>query len=259
MFEFGKNWASFSRQLDEKRIEDAMRSLESLYGHGAVKGKSFLDIGSGSGLFSIAAARLGAVRIVGLDIDPVSVSTSEENAKRWLSGFSIPVSFQKLSALDTDQMNSLGKFDLVYSWGVLHHTGNMALALRNTALGVADRGLLMIAIYNKHWSSPLWKTIKWFYNKVGEFWRRALIAIFTPIIFVAKFLVTFKNPLKMARGMDFMHNITDWVGGYPYEYASVPEMEKVLKKYGFSILSVRKAAVPTGCNEYVCQRRGNNV
>jgi 2-polyprenyl-6-hydroxyphenyl methylase/3-demethylubiquinone-9 3-methyltransferase len=111
----------------------------------------------------------------------------------------------------------------------------------------------MIAIYNKHWSSPFWRVIKWFYNKVGVFWRRILIAIFTPIIFFAKFLVTLKNPLKMARGMDFMHNITDWVGGYPYEYASVSEMKKRLEGYGFSILSVRAATVPTGCNEYVCR------
>jgi 2-polyprenyl-6-hydroxyphenyl methylase/3-demethylubiquinone-9 3-methyltransferase len=256
MFEFGKNWASFSRQLDEKRIEDAMRSLESLFGEGSVKGKSFLDVGCGSGLFSIAAARLGAVKVLGLDIDPVSVSTSQANTVTWLNEGVADVSFQASSALNTDHMNILGKFDLVYSWGVLHHTGNMDLALENVVQRVADGGMLMIAIYNKHWSSPLWRVIKWLYNKVGEFWRRILVAIFTPIIFVAKFLVTFKNPLRMARGMDFMHNITDWVGGYPYEYASVSEMKHTLEQYGFSLLSVREATVPTGCNEYICKLKG---
>ena len=45
MFKFGENWASFSRQLDEVRIEEAMLSLVSLFGEGALKGKSFLDIG----------------------------------------------------------------------------------------------------------------------------------------------------------------------------------------------------------------------
>jgi 2-polyprenyl-6-hydroxyphenyl methylase/3-demethylubiquinone-9 3-methyltransferase len=253
MFEFGKNWASFSRQLDEKRIEEAMRSLESLFGREAVKGKSFLDVGCGSGLFSIAAARLGANKVVGLDIDPVSVSTSRENTRKWLGADSTQVSFQQSSALDIEQMDALGKFDAVYSWGVLHHTGNMALALRNVARRVHHGGMLMIAIYNKHWSSPLWRIIKWFYNKLGGFWQRILVAVFTPIIFVAKFLVTFKNPLKMARGMDFKHNITDWVGGYPYEYASVAEMKHSLEQYGFSVLSVRKAVVPTGCNEYACR------
>lgn len=256
MFEFGKNWASFSRQLDEKRIKDAMRSLESLFGESGMKGKSFLDVGCGSGLFSIAAARLGANNVLGLDIDPVSVSTSQVNTETWLNEGVADVSFRAASALDTDHMNTLRKFDLVYSWGVLHHTGNMALALENVARRVDNGGMLMIAIYNKHWSSPVWKAIKWFYNKVGVFWQRILIAVCTPIIFIAKFLVTFKNPLKMARGMDFMHNITDWVGGYPYEYASVPEMKKWLEGYGFSVVSIREAKVPTGCNEYVCRLVG---
>lgn len=253
MFEFGKNWASFSHQLDEKRIEDAKDSLESLFGKTAVEKKSFLDIGCGSGLFSIAAARLGASRVVGLDIDPVSVSTSERNVEKWLGDRSMRVSIQQASALDTDRMELLGRFDLVYSWGVLHHTGNMALALENAAMRVKKNGLFMIAIYNKHWSSPLWRLVKWLYNKVGEFWRKVLILVFTPIIFAAKFLVTFKNPLKMKRGMDFMHNITDWVGGYPYEYAGVSEMKERLERYGFSLLSVRTTAVPTGCNEYVAR------
>jgi 2-polyprenyl-6-hydroxyphenyl methylase/3-demethylubiquinone-9 3-methyltransferase len=253
MFKFGENWASFSRQLDEARIEEAMNSLVSLFGEGTLKGKSFLDIGCGSGLFSIAAARLGASRVVGLDIDPVSVSTSERNAEKWLGDRSTRVSIQQASALDTDRMKLLGRFDLVYSWGVLHHTGNMALALENAAMRVKKNGLFMIAIYNKHWSSPLWRLVKWLYNKVGEFWRKVLIVVFTPIIFAAKFLVTFKNPLKMKRGMDFMHNITDWVGGYPYEYADVSDMEARLGKYGFSVLFIRTTSVPTGCNEYVAR------
>lgn len=256
MFKFGENWASFSRQLDESRIDEAVRSLISLFGEDTIRGKSFLDIGCGSGLFSIAAARLGASKVVGLDVDPVSVSTSQANAAHWLKDSSTPLTFLNLSALNTGQMDALGKFDIVYSWGVLHHTGNMALALKNAAQRVEDHGLFMIAIYNRHWSSLPWKLVKWLYNKVGTFGQRILIWIFTPIIFVAKWLVTFKNPLKMKRGMDFMHNIIDWVGGYPYEYASVPEMTGILKRLGFEMLLVRPATVPTGCNEFVCKSSG---
>ena len=251
MFKFGENWASFSRQLDETRIEEVLASLASLFGDGALKGKSFLDIGCGSGLFSIAAMRLGAQPVVGIDVDPVSVNTSQRNAAQWLDGKS-GISFYRKSVLDAKEMNTLGLFDVVYSWGVLHHTGNMKDALANSALRVRPGGLLMIAIYNRHWSSPAWKIIKWFYNRVGGFGQKIIIWILTPVIFFAKWLVTFKNPFEMRRGMDFMHNIVDWVGGYPYEYASIPEMEAALKRLGFRILSTRPTKVPIGCNEFVC-------
>lgn len=253
MFKFGENWASFSLQLQEEQIEIAMSSLESLFGKGTLIGKSFLDIGCGSGIFAIAAARLGAATVLGLDADPVSISTSQANAEHWFQGESSRLSFQLLSALDTPKMESLGKFDIVYSWGVLHHTGNMSLALKNSARLVRDHGLLMIAIYNRHWSSLPWKFIKWLYNRVGAFGQKIFIWILTPIILIAKFLVTFKNPLKVRRGMDFMHNIIDWVGGYPYEYASVREMTETLQKLGFEMILVRPAKIPTACNEFVCK------
>ena len=251
MFKFGENWASFSRQLDEARIEEALASLTSLFGDGALKSKSFLDIGCGSGLFSIAASRLGAQSVVGVDIDPISVETSRQNASKWLNDGNA-VAFQQASILDAAQQNSLGMFDVVYSWGVLHHTGNMKDALANSAAHVRSGGLLMIAIYNRHWSSPAWKIIKWFYNRVGGFGQKIIIWILTPVIFFAKWLATFKNPFEMRRGMDFMHNIVDWVGGYPYEYASIPEMEAALKRLGFRILLTRPTKVPIGCNEFVC-------
>lgn len=258
MFKFGENWASFSKQMDETHIEQAVQSLTSLFGECALKDKSFLDMGCGSGLFSIAAARLGARSVLGLDIDPVSVATSQNNAAHWLKDSSM-LMFRQFSALDTAQMNTLEKFDVVYSWGVLHHTGDMALALENTAERVKPQGLFMIAIYNRHWSSLFWLAIKWLYNHAGKFGQKVIIGLMIPMIFAAKWLVTFQNPFKMRRGMDFMHNVTDWVGGYPYEYASAEEMTSTLKKLGFEMMSLRQAKVPTGCNEYVCRRTGGET
>ncbi|HLD92695.1 MAG TPA: methyltransferase domain-containing protein, partial [Anaerolineales bacterium] len=149
MFKFGENWASFSKQLDESKILEAMQSLTSLFGHEALKGKDFLDIGCGSGLFSIAALRLGAQAVTGIDVDPVSVQVSNENARRWLPDAG-SISFRQVSVLDGSKMQILGKFDVVYSWGVLHHTGNMQHALANAAGAVKPGGLLMVAIYNRH-------------------------------------------------------------------------------------------------------------
>jgi 2-polyprenyl-6-hydroxyphenyl methylase/3-demethylubiquinone-9 3-methyltransferase len=253
VFKFGENWASFSRSIDETRIEEAKQSLKKLFGEGAFSGKSFLDIGCGSGLFSIAAAQLGARSVLGLDVDPISVATSQSNAAHWLKSPS-SISFRQLSILDGEQMNQLGTFDIVYSWGVLHHTGNMKVALRNAGQRVAPNGMLMIAIYNRHWSSGVWKVIKWVYNRVGSWVQKILIWILTPVIFLAKWLVTFQNPFRMQRGMDFMHNVIDWVGGYPYEYASIAEMSAALENIGFERLDVFPAKVPTGCNEFVCRK-----
>jgi SAM-dependent methyltransferase len=255
-FKFGENWASFSRILDETRVAEAENSLKTLFAVENFKGRSFLDIGCGSGLFSIAASRLGAEKVLGIDIDPVSVETSRENAKQWLKGGG-DISFVHGSALDAAQMDALGMFDIVYSWGVLHHTGNMERSIENTVRRVKSGGLLMIAIYNRHSSSAGWKLVKWLYNRSNRFGQRLLIWIFTPIIFVAKWIATGENPLKVRRGMEFMHNVIDWVGGYPYEYASISEMAAILQNFGFDVLNTIPATVPTGCNEFVCKHRGS--
>lgn len=252
MFKFGENWASFSRQLDEDRIEDAMRSLISLFGEETLKGRSFIDIGCGSGLFSIAAARLGCSPVLGIDVDPVSVLVSQENACRWLDD-TAGVSFEQISILDEECVRELSRFDLVYSWGVLHHTGSMQEAIQNAASLVKPGGRFMIAIYNRHWSSGGWWAVKRLYNHAGRFGQSLLIWSFTPIIFVAKWLVSFENPFRMRRGMDFMHNVVDWVGGYPYEYASLNEMSRHLRGLGFDVLDARQADIPIGCNEFVCK------
>lgn len=254
-FKFGENWASFSRYLDEEGVKEAEQSLNSLFGEGALKGKTFLDIGCGSGLFSIAAARLGAAKVLGIDVDPMSIETSQVNTARWLEN-NEAVSFLLGSALDAEQMDALGSFDIVYSWGVLHHTGDMDQAIRNVVRRVGAGGLLMIAIYNKHSSSIGWKVVKWLYTRSNKVGQKLLIWLFAPIIFVAKWISTGGNPLKMRRGMDYMHNVIDWVGGYPYEYASIAEMSAILERFGFDVLKVNPAIVPTGCNEFVCKHRG---
>ncbi len=255
MFSFGENWASFSQRLTEERIQEAMHSLVNLFGENGLQGKTFLDIGCGSGVFSIAAARLGARSVLGVDVDPLSIETSQRNAKRWLSNPDGPISFRQASVLDEQEVASWGTFDIVYSWGVLHHTGDMLRALRNAAQTVRPQGLLMIAIYHRHWSSPIWKLIKWFYNRIGKRGQRVLVWLFVPLIAAAKWLVTLENPFKMRRGMDFMHNVVDWLGGYPYEYASVDEMRAHLERLGFQVLAVYPAKVPTGCNEFVCRKQ----
>jgi SAM-dependent methyltransferase len=251
-FKFGENWASFSKQLTEERLQGAMHSLDALFGEGNLKNKSFLDIGCGSGIFSIAAERLGADPVIGIDVDATSVAVSRENIEHWVDKPN-RIKIHEASILDSEKMTALGKFDIAYSWGVLQFTGAMWRAIECAAQRVKPGGLLMIAIYNKHWTSPIWKLIKWIYNHIGKVGQRIMIWLFAPLIFLAKWLVTFKNPFKMRRGMDFMHNVIDWVGGYPYEYASIPDTIDQLEALGMSVVRLVPATVPTGCNEFICK------
>lgn len=253
-FNFGKNWENFSnKSLDENGFADAAGSLETLIGKDAIKGKTFLDIGSGSGLFSIAAAKIGAVKVTGIDISKESVDISVQNKKIFLPNSK--VRFLHKSIFDED-ISRFDKFDIVYSWGVLHHTGDMFRAIDISRGLVEKDGLFVIAIYNKHWSSPLWKHIKYFYNRSPRIVRWLMIRIFCCVIAVAKFVATGKNPFeKKRRGMSYYYDVIDWVGGYPYEYAGQEKITEFVKAKGFKLIKLVTAAVPTGCNEFVFQKR----
>lgn len=145
-FEFGNNWASFLSTLDDARIKQAEISLKSLLGMDDLTGRTFLDIGSGSGLFSLAAKRLGAI-VHSFDFDPQSMACTRELKRRYFPE-DPSWKIEEASALDEAFMSALGKFDIVYSWGVLHHTGNLARAVELSSERVDAGGNLFVAIYN---------------------------------------------------------------------------------------------------------------
>lgn len=164
-FEFGQNWRRFLTILNEERIQKAERSLKTMLGIDSLTGRTFLDVGSGSGLFSLAAMRLGASRVHSFDYDPESVACTQELKRRYYPDASC-WTIERGSALDTEYLLGLAQWDTVYSWGVLHHTGNMWQALDNVATLVDREGILFISIYNDQGAlSRFWKRIKWFYNQ----------------------------------------------------------------------------------------------
>ena len=265
-FEFGKNWSRFLEVLDEERILRAEESLRQMLEVETLSGQSFLDIGSGSGLFSLAARRLGA-RVHSFDFDPHSVACTAELRRRYFHGDEQWI-VQEASALDREYVLSLGKFDVVYSWGVLHHTGEMWRALDHARLPVADGGKLFIAIYNDTGSqSARWKWIKRTYNDLPRFLRtpftlvviapdeakamlRSLIAR-RPGDYVRSWTQYDKN-----RGMNRWRDIVDWVGGYPYEVARPEEIFEFYKARGFSLTKMKCGGVGLGCNEFVFVKNG---
>src|ERR1051325_1002529 len=145
-FEFGRNWSRFLETLTDREIAQAENSLRKMLGVDTLAGQSFVDIGSGSGLFSLAARRLGA-RVHSLDYDPHSVACTAELRRRYFPN-DTEWTVEEGSALDADYVASLGSFDMVYSWGVLHHTGAMWQALDHAQRPVAAGGKLFVAIYN---------------------------------------------------------------------------------------------------------------
>ena len=250
MFNFGKNWLNYSKTVRDKDLEIMKESLIDLIGLENIENKTFLDIGCGSGLFAIAAKKLGAKKVLGIDILSDSIKSSEENKKR----FDVQdIEFKQLSIVD-DQIETLKKFDVVYAWGSLHHTGEMRKAIENSSYFVKDDGLFVLAIYNKHWTSLIWKRIKYFYNISPKFIRLIMIFAFYYIIATAKFLVTRKNPFQKKRGMSFYYDIVDWLGGYPYEYASKDEIVAIVSNSECRLIKFSKASVPTGCNEFVFKK-----
>ncbi|MDR2412083.1 MAG: class I SAM-dependent methyltransferase [Holosporales bacterium] len=140
-----------------------MQSLRVFLKEDSIEGKRFLDIGSDSGLFSLATYRLGA-EVVSFDYDEDSVQCTQK-LKDMMGDTSRLWSVFQGSILDQEMLRGLGTFDIVYSWGVLHHTGNMQQAFENVAPLVAPHGKLFISIYNDQgFPSKGWLYIKKMYN-----------------------------------------------------------------------------------------------
>jgi SAM-dependent methyltransferase len=256
-FDFGKNWKDFSiNALTEAKVEQARHAFIELL-EIDLEGKTFLDIGFGQGLSLLLATERRALT-VGCDINPTCKEVLDANKTRFfpsLSDRDVPCvvgSILERSVVEALAAKSTtGTYDVVHSWGVLHHTGDMTRAIEHAASLVRKEGLFVLALYNRHWTSSTWLAIKWLYCKSPEFLQRAFIAIMYPVIWLAKFIVTGKSPMRQQRGMDFMYNVIDWVGGYPYEYETIAETERRMKRLGFVLIKAIPAEVPTGCNEFV--------
>jgi 2-polyprenyl-6-hydroxyphenyl methylase/3-demethylubiquinone-9 3-methyltransferase len=262
-FDFGENWKSFSTSaLEPEKVEVARTAFHDLFASVPLEGRSFLDIGFGQGLGVCLAHEAGA-QVHACDINPKCVEALESTA-RFFPDFprsSLPLvvgsileeaTMRKLLALPGAAEG--GGFDVVQSWGVLHHTGDMKTALQNATLLVRPGGYFVLAIYNTHWSSPVWHAIKRTYVAAPVFLRKLLNGLFVPVIFLAKFAVTRQNPLRQERGMDFYHDVVDWVGGYPYEHATIDEVAAMVRADGFEMERVIPALVPTGCNQFVFKK-----
>jgi 2-polyprenyl-3-methyl-5-hydroxy-6-metoxy-1,4-benzoquinol methylase len=258
-FEFGKNWAWFLATLTDEKIAEATRSLQDMLEVTTLEGRRFLDIGSGSGLFSLAARRLGS-RVHSFDYDPQSVACTAELRQRYFPG-DASWTVEPGSALDADYVRSLGRFDVVYSWGVLHHTGDMWTALANAAIPVAAGGKLFIAIYNDQGTaSKRWTKVKKLYNRLPKHlrflvvWPCFVVVSWRPLLkdlLHGTPFATIRDYHKNQRGMSFWQDLIDWVGGYPFEVATPEQIFDFYRERGFALTRLKTCRGTLGCNEFV--------
>lgn len=246
-FSFGKNWDSYLKSFySEELLEEAKKSLKEFMKVKDLKGLTFMDIGCGSGIFSLASYKLGAKKIISFDVDKYSVNCCELLRKRENSPTNWDVFHE--SVLDEKAISKLEKADIVYSWGVLHHTGDMWEAITNASKLVKNKGLFYIAIYNKKkgfLGSEFWLKVKKRYNnssKLGKWFIKELHTF----ALITKYIITLQNPIKKIknykskRGMNWKVDLVDWVGGYPYEYATTEEISSFLGKKGFKLVNTIK-------------------
>lgn len=259
-FQFGENWNAFLSTLNNERIYNAEDSLKKMLSLDSLKEKKFLDMGSGSGLFSLAAKRLGA-EVYSFDYDPKSVECTKEIKRRYYPNDN-DWTIEEGSVLDETYLESLDKFDIVYSWGVLHHTGNMDRALNNAIIPLTKGGLLYITIYNDQGiMSSAWKKIKQTYCS-NYFWKTVISLVFIPIFVlraVCVGLIKYGNPVKYfvdykeKRGMSIYYDWRDWLGGYPFEVASPEKIFKLYKNAGFRLENITTTN-RLGCNQFVFKK-----
>jgi 2-polyprenyl-3-methyl-5-hydroxy-6-metoxy-1,4-benzoquinol methylase len=260
-FGFGRNWLSFIDVVDETRIRAARDSLRGTLDLSTLSGRTFLDIGCGSGLFSLAACQLGAA-VRSFDYDQDSVLATTRLRRRFAADSDWRI--ERGSILDPEFVAGLGRFDVVYSWGVLHHTGDLWRAMDTTARLVTPDGLLYISIYNDQGlASRVWRHVKHRYNTSGPLMRAALVAGCAAYLRRHQPLNTVRRAIRRRggataprpRGMSGRHDLIDWVGGYPFEVAKPEAVFTFVHQRGFELRHLRTMGGGLGCNEYVFQAR----
>lgn len=253
-FSFGENWQKYVADLTEERIQQAESSLRETFGSPQLNEASFLDIGCGSGLFSLCACRAGANPLTSVDIDPKAIECA-----RFLQLKGDPTTnWQVLSGsiLDDEFLAGIAPATNVFSWGVLHHTGAMWRAVENTLKLIAPGGRCCLALYNRPNHPRLMLALKRLYNRLPKPFKPSMRLGYGVALLMVLTLRR-RNPVRYvrdygrrSRGMSFWRDIEDWLGGLPYEYATPDEVSSFVSARGFSITNVIVRS-PGACNEYL--------
>lgn len=261
-FSFGQNWKSYVQTVSEDSIKLALSDIEEWLERDFIRGKTVLDAGCGSGIHSLCFYLLGAKEVVSFDADPRSV---EATRFLWESK-GRPSNWKILqgSVLDKDFIKSLGTHEIVYSWGVLHHTGAMWEAIDAAGSLVGPEGLYWIAIYVKGPNYPDHLALKQAYNRASDMGKKLIVGkeIFR---IMWRRMKQHQNPFtwneNKDRGMTIYHDLIDWLGGLPYEVASKEEVLEFCESRGFALAKIKRG-YEGGLNTFLFslpRERGNHL
>jgi SAM-dependent methyltransferase len=264
-YAFGKNWAEFiGKNFSQRVVEDSRKHLADFIRIDSLRDLTFVDIGCGSGLHSLSAYQMDAKQIVSFDYDPDSVATTKKLHE--YAGSPPSWRIEQGSVLDKSYMEKLPKSDIVYSWGVLHHTGDMWTAVRNAAIPMKPGGLFYIALYSSdNYVEPppeYWLKIKRQYNRTSAIGKRWMELQYAMRFLVIPELKAGRNPFGVmrkyrTRGMTYWTDVKDWLGGYPMDFASLQETQAFCKEeLGLDLVNV---ITGQGCTEYLFCRPELNV
>ncbi len=262
-FAFGENWRDFVSSVDETRITQARQSLARLIPQNEMQGARFADIGCGSGLSMLSALGLGAAHAKGVDLDPNSLAATQALLGAYGAGRSWAVTERSVFDLSTDDLDGA---NVIYSWGVLHHTGDMWRAVMHLASLTPPGGQLVLALYHRTPTCEFWKVEKKLYSRAPR-WLQGLMALVFKLAYVLGLVLSGRNPMAylrgygQERGMSWKHDVHDWLGGYPYESVSPQELHDRLEAAGFELVR-EKIVTPraaglfgVGCDEYVFRKK----
>lgn len=262
-FGFGQNWASFVHEsFSEERVAIAQQHLLRFLKLPDLRGKTFLDIGCGSGIHSLGAWRAGAATITGFDYDLDSVRTTER--LRSMANDPPNWTVRQGSVLDRNLIDGLERADIVYSWGVLHHTGEMWRAIENAASTLKPDGVFYIALYTSDVyvdpSPAYWIDLKQRYNRAGSLQRRLMEWAYAWRFTIRPELKAGRNPLNVirnygeSRGMAYWSDVRDWLGGWPMEFAGIAETIRFCRdRLGLELLHIWAGE---GNTEYLFAKTG---
>ena len=266
-FAFGRNWNQYIRKsFTPERVEISKKHLLEFLGLSNLSGRSFIDVGCGSGLHSLAAFQSDAATILSFDYDQDSVRTAEY-LRREKAGAPDNWSVKQGSVLDKEYMEALGKYDIVYSWGVLHHTGDQWTAIRNAASVVGDEGLFYIALYSAdvhtNPTPEFWLEIKQKYINSSRFQQNRMVLWYIWNFAMGRSIKRLPSIIKtmleykFSRGMSYITDIRDWLGGWPMEFSHDADVLKFAdEELGFDLVRIAQGEANT---EYLFRKRAASV